>query len=181
MHLDEYTVHVVAGVLKLFFRQLAVPIIAADFYMDFIRTAGQLNCLLLSYSLLQLSLGASCSTLQPWSVALFFYVIFTNWVVSLKEGLLFSCFRTYRRKVASASSLQFGTKIASSKSKHSRKTCLSSCKVRSSCSFALSELLYRNNKFNKNNTWLPSVKHWCLVFQRCLSSYKPSFICFSKK
>lgn len=37
--LDEYTVHVVAGVLKLFFRQLAVPVIAADFYMDFIRTA----------------------------------------------------------------------------------------------------------------------------------------------
>lgn len=37
--LDEYTVHVVASVLKLFFRQLAVPVIAADFYMDFIRTA----------------------------------------------------------------------------------------------------------------------------------------------
>lgn len=37
--LDEYTVHVVAGVLKLFFRQLAVPVIAADFYTDFIRTS----------------------------------------------------------------------------------------------------------------------------------------------
>ena len=41
LSLDEYSVHVVAGVLKLFFRQLTPPIIAADFYMDFIRTAGQ--------------------------------------------------------------------------------------------------------------------------------------------
>lgn len=35
--------HVVAGVLKLFFRQLAVPVISADFYMDFIRTSGQFS------------------------------------------------------------------------------------------------------------------------------------------
>ena len=41
VNLEEFTVHVVAGVLKLFFRQLSVPIIAADFYMDFIRTAGE--------------------------------------------------------------------------------------------------------------------------------------------
>ena len=31
----------VAGVLKLFFRQLAVPVISADLYMDFMRTAGE--------------------------------------------------------------------------------------------------------------------------------------------
>ena len=43
LSLEEYSVHVVAGVLKLFFRQLAPPIIAADFYMDFIRTAGQFS------------------------------------------------------------------------------------------------------------------------------------------
>ena len=40
VNLEEFTVHVVAGVLKLFFRQLAVPVITADFYVDFIRTAG---------------------------------------------------------------------------------------------------------------------------------------------
>ena len=44
--------HVVAGVLKLFFRQLAVPVIAADFYMDFIRTTGRFNYLLFSLSAL---------------------------------------------------------------------------------------------------------------------------------
>ena len=41
VNLEEYTVHVVAGVLKLFFRQLSVPVITSDFYMDFIRTAGE--------------------------------------------------------------------------------------------------------------------------------------------
>ena len=66
MSLEEYSVHVVAGVLKLFFRQLAPPIIAADFYMDFIRTAGQFNwslnvalCVLVSLSL---PLSCSCNT-----------------------------------------------------------------------------------------------------------------------
>lgn len=39
VNLEEFTVHVVAGVLKLFFRQLSVPVITADFYVDFIRTA----------------------------------------------------------------------------------------------------------------------------------------------
>lgn len=49
--LDEYTVHVVAGVLKLFFRQLAVPVIAADFYTDFIRTSGQFTHIICCYAL----------------------------------------------------------------------------------------------------------------------------------
>jgi len=39
VNLEEFSVHAVAGVLKLFFRQLAVPVISADLYMDFMRTA----------------------------------------------------------------------------------------------------------------------------------------------
>lgn len=39
VNLEELTVHVVAGLLKLFFRELSVPVITADFYTDFMRTA----------------------------------------------------------------------------------------------------------------------------------------------
>ena len=41
LDLEDYTVHVVAGVLKLFFRQLASPIVSVNLYQDFIRTAGK--------------------------------------------------------------------------------------------------------------------------------------------
>lgn len=39
VNLEVLNVHVVAGVLKMFFRELAVPVITADFYTDFMRTA----------------------------------------------------------------------------------------------------------------------------------------------
>ena len=41
VNLEVLNVHVVAGVLKMFFRELAVPVITADFYTDFMRTAGR--------------------------------------------------------------------------------------------------------------------------------------------
>jgi len=62
LSLEDYTVHVVAGVLKLFFRQLAPPVIAADFYRDFIRTAGQLNWNLHVFAFFSLPLGRSSNS-----------------------------------------------------------------------------------------------------------------------
>jgi len=43
VNLEECPVHVVAGVLKLFFRQLSSPLISGEFYQDFLRATALSN------------------------------------------------------------------------------------------------------------------------------------------
>lgn len=40
---STYRIHVITSTLKLFFRQLAEPVVPTDFYDDFIRSAGSFN------------------------------------------------------------------------------------------------------------------------------------------
>ena len=42
LDLAEYRVHVIASVLKLFFRQLPKPLVPDEFYNDFIRSVGKI-------------------------------------------------------------------------------------------------------------------------------------------